>query len=290
MTNENKPVSIAEFNPELLEFSEPKVNGAQKLVFVNYNSRHLYLMTDKVSLPLGMRKWFYPADSTNEKDASYNVSMALNDVFLEKMKQYDHNLREHIMRNCKNSKGKPYTDEYMDDVFRPTVKTYEPDGKDVVYHSMELKVEREMENDQPTGRFLSNRSKHTYLDVYDGNRPGHKLEIDTTNFQSVIPKGSQARCVFELVYVNLGKFFTTKWRLYQIEVFRNQNGLSNDYLFGDLPQQNEELPDDLDTVEKSENEQLENEPVNEPVYESELEPEPEPELKPKSTTKKKRNV
>lgn len=287
MTNENKPVSIAEFNPELLEFSEPKVNGAQKLVFVNYNSRHLYLMTDKINLPLGMRKWFYPADSTNEKDASYNVSMALNDVFLEKMKQYDHRLREHIMRNCKNSKGKPYTDEYMDDVFRPTVKTYEPEGKDVVYHSMELKVEREMENDQPTGRFLSNRSKQTYLDVYDGNRPGHKLEIDTSNFQSVIPKGSQARCVFELVYVNLGKYFTTKWRLYQIEVFRNQNGLSNNYLFGDLPQQNEELPDDLDTVEKSENEQLEH--VEEPVYESEPE---QPEVKPEpvKTTKKKRNV
>jgi hypothetical protein len=287
MTNENKPVSITEFNPELLEFSEPKVNGAQKLVFVNYNSRHLYLMTDKINLPLGMRKWFYPADSTNEKDASYNVSMALNDVFLEKMKQYDHRLREHIMRNCKNSKGKPYTDEYMDDVFRPTVKTYEPEGKDVVYHSMELKVEREMENDQPTGRFLSNRSKQTYLDVYDGNRPGHKLEIDTSNFQSVIPKGSQARCVFELVYVNLGKYFTTKWRLYQIEVFRNQNGLSNNYLFGDLPQQNEELPDDLDTVEKSENEQLEH--VEEPVYESEPE---QPEVKPEpvKTTKKKRNV
>lgn len=286
MTNENKPVSIAEFNPELLEFSEPKVNGAQKLVFVNYNSRHLYLMTDKISLPLGMKKWFYPADSTNEKDASYNISMALNDVFLEKMKQYDHRLREHIMRNCKNSKGKPYTDEYMDDVFRPTVKTYEPEGKDVVYHSMELKVEREMENDQPTGRFLSNRSKQTYLDVYDGNRPGHKLEIDTSNFQSVIPKGSQARCVFELVYVNLGKYFTTKWRLYQIEVFRNQNGLSNNYLFGDLPQQNEELPDDLDTVEKSENEQLEH--VEEPVYESEPEHEVKPE--PVKTTKKKRNV
>lgn len=296
----NSVITPEQLDLSKLTFSKTfKNENNGKMVFVNRKdgerSSRIFVATEKVWLPKGLSR-IRKADAIDSKNDSYVVDIALNqdDTLYEKMMQLDDLVRKEIKNNCQEWIGKKtVSDDVVEDRYKPMVSVYAPEGKDKVYNSMQLKVERERDGSDFTGNFLGNKTSHIPLKFFDGTDANHpEIKVDESNYERMIPKGSQARCLMELVYIYCGAKVSVKWRLVQMELHTKKQEAVTDYAFGSQSvkeevevEEEEDLPEDLDQTEENQSEEEEEEvesEVEEPVV-VKVQP-------PKKTVTKKRAV
>lgn len=282
MSNSNV-ITPEQMNPSEFTFSKVFTdNNNRKMVFVNNGSSKVIVATPKMWLPKGLSR-IRKKDAKNDKEDSFVVDLSLQetDALFHKLTELDDVVKEQIKKNSMEwLKKAKINDEVVEDRYKPIVSVYAPEGRDKVYHSVQLKVERENDGaDGFTGKFLSNKSSKTPLLFFNGNtKIKNPMDVNENNFSTMVPKGCQARCLMELVYITISQRVSVKWRLIQMEVYKREGSISS-YAFPTSDEYTVENKEDLDTENDVEIEkQLEEveEEVDEEVEESEPEPEPEP--------------
>jgi hypothetical protein len=149
-------------------------------------------------------------------------------VFHDKMVEFDTLVKKNIMSHSKEWLGK--TKISMDSIeeafYAPTVRVAtDKDGNVLDYPSrIKGKLDREMEDDSFTGRFLSNKRFKTPVLMFDDNK--QQLDLNESNFESVVPKGSQVVAVLELVYLSITTKVSAKWKIVQGKVSKNQQSIT----------------------------------------------------------------
>ena len=275
-------ITPEQMNPAEFTFSKVFTdNNNRKMVFVNNGNSKVIVDTPKMWLPKGLTR-IRKKDAKNDKEDSFVVDLNLqdSDVLFKKLTELDDVVKNQIKKNSMEwLKKAKVNDEVVEDRYKPIVSVYAPEGRDKVYHSVQLKVERENDGvDGFTGNFLSNKSSKTPLLFFDGNsKEKTQIEVNENNFSTMIPKGCQVRCLMELVYINISQRVSVKWRLIQMEVYKRE-GHINTYAFPNSEEYSVENKDeDLDTESDTKIEQEEEQEVEqEEQEEEEEEEEPEP--------------
>jgi len=160
------------------------------------------------------------------------------------------------MSKSKEWLGKPKVSmETVEDAYyTPSVKIpTDKDGNILDYPSrVRAKLDRERDNsDGFTGRFLSNKRFKTPVLIFDESKS--QLDLDESNFDITVPKGSQVICVLELVYLSITTKVSAKWKLVQAKVFKNQQSITGYAMIDDeseeqkQQQQQQQQQEDLDT-------------------------------------------
>jgi hypothetical protein len=292
-----------------VSFSDVKTdNHGRKMVYVNYNGGKIMVQTPKMYVPNGIKRW-RKKDAVDNKDDSFEMELSFGGEdkedknsleireFHNKLQQFDELVKNNIMSHSKEWLGKPKVsmetieDAYYSSSVRiPTDK----DGNVLDYPSRvraKLDRERDGDSDNFTGRFLSNKRFRTPVLMFDDSK--NQIDLNESNFESVVPKGSQIVCVLELVYLSITTKVSAKWKLVQGKVSRNQQSITG---YAMIEDDEEAIPEDLDTdevVKATSNMSLEvqveenveeDEEVEEEV-EEEIEVKPEP-VKPKGRAKR----
>ena len=279
-----------------ISFSDVKLdNHGRKMVYVNYHGGKIMIQTPKMYVPNGIKRW-RKKDAVDNKDDSFEMEMSFggNDeiqTFHEKMSEFDTLVKKNIMSHSKEWLGK--TKISMDSIeeafYAPTVRVAtDKDGNVLDYPSrIKAKIDREMEGDNFTGRFLSNKRFKTPVLMFDDNK--QQLDLNESNFESVVPKGSQVVAVLELVYLSITTKVSAKWKLVQGKVSKNQQSITGYAMLDDTDDVEGAVPEgavpegavpegvDLDvegeiycpeseeSEESEEEESVEAEPIPEPV-------------------------
>jgi hypothetical protein len=279
-----------------ISFSDVKLdNHGRKMVYVNYNGGKIMIQTPKMYIPNGIKRW-RKKDAVDNKDDSFEMEMSFggesSDVqtFHSKMTDFDTLVKKNIMSHSKEWLGK--TKISMDSIeeafYAPTVRiATDKDGNALDYPSrIKAKLDREMEGDNFTGRFLSNKRFKTPVLMFDDNK--QQLDLNETNFESVVPKGSQVVAVLELVYLSITTKVSAKWKLVQGKVSKNQQSITGYAMLDDGAEGVDTAEDavveegddveDLDTVDGADAADATDstEGADEVVVEEESEDEPEP--------------
>lgn len=277
-----------------LTFSDVKTdNNGRKMVFVNYNGGKITVQTPKMYVPNGIKRW-RKKDAVDNKDDSFEMEMSFGGedknedirVFHQKMEEFDEIVKKQIMSHSKEWLGKPKISmELIENAFyAPTVRVpMDKEGNVLDYPSrIRAKLDRERVNggDDFSGRFLSYKKPATPVLMFDESKV--LIDMDESNFESVVPKNSQVVAVLELVYLTITTKVSAKWKLVQAKVSRNQQNITGYAMLDD-----DEVQEDLDSetpeapastpVQPSPAEVVEEEEDEDEVDEDELdEPEPEP--------------
>jgi hypothetical protein len=202
--------------------------------------------------------------------------------FHSKMEQFDTLVKTNIMSHSKEWLGK--TKISMDSIeeafYAPSVRVAtDKDGTVLDYPSRiraKIDREREGESDNFTGRFLSNKRFKTPVLMFDDSK--NLMEMNETNFESVVPKGSQVTAVLELVYLSITTKVSAKWKLVQAKVVRNEQSITSYAMLDE-----EDLEEDLvvakvtkvtKEMEQESEEESEENSLDNPESESDHEPEP----------------
>ena len=241
-----------------VSFSDVKTdNHGRKMVYVNYNGGKILVQTPKMYVPNGIKRW-RKKDATDNKDDSFELELSFGGEdkedknsleirdFHNKLEQFDELVKQTIMAKSKEWLGKQKVSmETIEDAYyAPSVKVpTDKDGAILDYPSrVRAKLDRERESDSEnfTGRFLSNKRFKTPVLMFDDSKTA--LDLNESNFDSVVPKGSQIICVLELVYLSITTKVSAKWKLVQGKVSKNQQSITS-YAMIDEDSQ----PDDLDT-------------------------------------------
>jgi hypothetical protein len=270
-----------------ISFSDVKLdNHGRKMVYVNYNGGKIMIQTPKMYIPNGIKRW-RKKDAVDNKDDSFEMEMSFggesSDVqtFHSKMTEFDTLVKKNIMSHSKEWLGK--TKISMDSIeeafYAPTVRiATDKDGNALDYPSrIKAKLDREMEGDNFTGRFLSNKRFKTPVLMFDDNK--QQLDLNETNFESVVPKGSQVVAVLELVYLSITTKVSAKWKLVQGKVSKNQQSITGYAMLDDgaedaVVEEGNDV-EDLDTVDGTDGTEGAD-AADEVVVEEESEDEPEP--------------
>lgn len=258
-----------------VSFSDVKTdNHGRKMVYVNYNGGKIMVQTPKMYVPNGIKRW-RKKDAVDNKDDSFEMEMSFggedkedkNSVeireFHTKLGDFDELVKQAIVSKSKEWLGKPKVSmETVEDAYYvPSVKIpTDKDGNVLSYPSrvrVKLDRERELDSDNFTGRFLSSKKYKTPVLIFDNNKS--QLEMNESNFDMVVPKGSQVVAVLELVYLSITSKISAKWKLVQAKVYKNQQSITG-YAMLD---EDEEHQDDLDTAEDEVVEATKNLNVNE---------------------------
>ena len=290
-----------------VSFSDVKTdNHGRKMVYVNYNGGKIMVQTPKMYVPNGIKRW-RKKDAVDNKDDSFEMELSFggedkedkNSVeikeFHNKLEQFDSLVKNAIMSKSKEWLGKPKVSmETIEDAYyAPSVKIpTDKDGNVLDYPSrVRAKIDRERDGDSDnfTGRFLSNKRFKTPVLMFDESK--NQIDMNESNFEMVVPKGSQVICVLELVYLSITTKVSAKWKLVQAKVYRNQQSITG-YAMLDEEQEELELEsenedelvqetkklnvsedvEDVEDVEEQEDEQEESEVVEEESDEVEEEP------------------
>lgn len=298
-----------------LTFSELKqdATGQRKMVFVNLNGGKVIIQTPMMSVPNGIKRW-RKADSKDNRDDSFEMELSFGGdepeikKFHEKMLQFDELVKTQIMSHSKEWLGKQKLSmELIENAFYlPCVKVAtDKEGNLLDYPSrIRAKLDREKVNDGAdfSGRFLSYRKGSVPVLMFDENKK--PIHMDESNFDEVVPKGSHAVAVLELVYLSITQKVSAKWKLVQAKVTKSQSNISG-YAMIDDDEHSPETQEDLDSetpelvsvtksvedvkledTEESEDEKKED---NEDVVPDDLDSESEEEVvvtKPKTRSKK----
>jgi hypothetical protein len=247
-----------------VSFSDVKTdNHGRKMVYVNYNGGKILVQTPKMYVPNGIKRW-RKKDATDNKDDSFEMELSFggedkedkNSIeireFHNKLEQFDEMVKKTIMAKSKEWLGKPKVSmETIEDAYySPSVKIpTDKDGVVLDYPSRiraKLDRERESDSDNFTGRFLSNKRFKTPVLMF--NESKEQIEMNESNFDAVVPKGSQVICVLELVYLSITSKVSAKWKLVQAKVYRNQQSITG-YAMIDEESQQEDLDTENDVVE-----------------------------------------
>jgi hypothetical protein len=258
-----------------VSFSDVKTdNHGRKMVYVNYNGGKILIQTPKMYVPNGIKRW-RKKDAVDNKDDSFEMEMSFggedkedkNSVeireFHSRLEQFDELVKQTIMSKSKEWLGKPKVSmETIEDAYyAPSVKVpTDKDGNVLDYPSrVRVKLDRERENDSDnfTGRFLSSKKYKTPVLIFDGNKT--QLDINETNFDMVVPKGSQVVSVLELVYLSITTKVSAKWKLVQAKVHRNQQSITGYAMIDDEQSHQEDLDTENDVVEATKKLDLEDE-------------------------------
>ena len=242
-----------------VSFSDVKTdNNGRKMVYVNYNGGKIMVQTPKMYVPNGIKRW-RKKDAADNKDDSFELELSFGGEdkedknsleirdFHNKLEQFDGLVKNAIMSKSKEWLGKPKVSmETIEDAYYvPSVKIpTDKDGNILDYPSrVRAKLDRERDNaDGFTGRFLSNKRFKTPVLIFDENKS--QLDLDESNFDTTVPKGSQVICVLELVYLSITSKISAKWKLVQAKVFKNQQSITGYAMIDDESSQQKE---DLDT-------------------------------------------
>lgn len=244
-----------------VSFSDVKTdNHGRKMVYVNYNGGKIMVQTPKMYVPNGIKRW-RKKDAVDNKDDSFEMELSFggedkedkNSIeireFHNKLQQFDELVKQNIMSHCKEWLGKPKVSmETIEDAYySPSVRIpTDKDGNVLDYPSRvraKLDRERDGDSDNFTGRFLSNKRFKTPVLMFDESKT--QMDLNESNFESVVPKGSQVVCVLELVYLSITTKVSAKWKLVQGKVSRNQQSITGYAMIED----EEEVQEDLDTDE-----------------------------------------
>lgn len=255
----------SQFDLSKITFSDVKVdNNGRKMVFVNYNRGKVLLQTPKMYVPNGLRRW-RKKDVTDNKDDAFELELSFgtqetstdkNSVEIREFHKRLQDFDELVKRNMISHSGewlgkKKLSMETIEegDLYIPSVKVAkDKDGNVLEYPSrIKAKLDRERigESDNFTGRFLSNKRYKTPVMIFDENK--HSMDLNEANYDVVVPKGSQAIVLLELVYLNIGTRVSAKWKLVQGQVWASRQTITGFALLtdDDEAQQHSELPDDL---------------------------------------------
>lgn len=251
-------LKINDLDLSKLKFSDVKVNAqGRKLVFVNNNDKKIILQTPKMYLPNGINRWRQKDVLDNKSDA-FEMELSFGgdspDVigFHEKMKEYDEIVKQQILENPKDwvNKQKISLETIEDAFYNPVVRlAYDKNHNKIDYPDrIKIKIDREKDGDDYTGKFLSNKKFKTPVLGFDTNR--NPIEFNESNYEQAVPKGSHVVCIIELVYISIAAKISTKWKLVQFKVFKNQQNI-NDYALID-DEENDGLIDDNNEIEEVE--------------------------------------
>ena len=253
-------------------FSDVKKLGKGKMVYANLNSDKIILQTPKMSVPFGISRWRDPsADDSNGDSFRLGLSFYGEEnnedihTFKKNLEQFDDMIKQKIKENSKEWLNKSTVSmEVIEDAYYvPNVKlSVDKDGKE--YPSrVEVKLDRQKEEDEFTGKFVSNKRFNHEIMVFDENK--NPLELNESNYESVVPKGSQAICIIELVYISITAKISCKWKLVQMKVFKNKNAITDYVIVDDDESDIVNVKEDLDSDEEKTNlDNIEEELVSEP--------------------------
>ena len=249
-----------------VSFSDVKTdNHGRKMVYVNYNGGKIMVQTPKMYVPNGIKRW-RKKDAVDNKDDSFEMELSFGGEdnsdknsleikeFHSKLEQFDEMVKNEIMKKSKEWLGKPKVSmETVEDAYySPSVKIpTDKDGNILDYPSRiraKLDREREADGDNFTGRFLSNKRFKTPVLMFDESKS--QIEMNESNFDLVVPKGSQVICVLELVYLSITSKVSAKWKLVQSKVFRNQQSITG---YAMIDEDSDVVQDDLDTDNEVQN-------------------------------------
>lgn len=249
-------------------FSDVKKMGKGKMVYANLNGGKIVLQTPKMSVPFGISRWRDDNADDNKGD-SFRLGLSFygeetnNDikVFRENLSQFDEMIKQKIKENSKEWLGKPNISMELinEALYVPNVKVpKDSDGNVLDYPSrFEVKLDRQKNGDEFTGKFLSNKKFNHEILIYDENK--NLVEMNESNYDTVIPKGSSVITIVELVYISITAKISCKWKLVQAKIFKNQKAIT-DYAIvdddddeeDDEKEQSNELIDDLDSESNDE--------------------------------------
>lgn len=281
----------------------------KKIFYVNHNKKPIMFQTPKMYLPNGLKHWDsgdYPESYELElsfgedKEIVTNNNKNIKD-FESKMTQLDDLIKAQIFENPQDwiSERKPVDKDDIEFLRKNITKTHyknhivrvpkDKDGNVLEYpNRMRIKVDRERENELFTGYFCSNRRHKTKVMMFDDS--GENLDLSESNFKEVVPAGSKATLILELVNISLigGKVYP-KWKLIQGKVYRSSSSIT-DIIIEDDEDENKDHPEDLDSIEHESPVQEVKELEDVKEEEEEVEDEFEEEVKPIKKTKKGKSV
>ena len=281
-------IKTTEFDVSKVSFSmKVDKESKRKIFYVNHNKQPILVQTPKMYLPNGIKHWVsasYPESFELELSFSEDKENIVNNKniqdFHDKMKALDDLIKDQILNNPKDWVGKQKASmELIEESYYPNPIVRVPKDKEghvLDYPDrMRIKVERERENDNNyTGHFVSNRRHKTRVMVFDENN--ENLNLDETNFETVVPRGSKAITVIELVNINVvGDKVYPKWKFIQAKVFRSQKSITENIIEDD--DEEDGVQEDLDSVSDPKVEELSKE-VEDLKVEEEVEEQVEDEV------------
>lgn len=281
-------------------FSDVKVdNHGRKMVYVNYTGGKILVQTPRMYVPNGIKRW-RKKDAVDNKDDSFEMELSFGGEdktdknsmeikeFHSKLEDFDNIVKQQIMNKSKEwlGKSKISMDSIEEAFYAPMVRVpTDKDGNVLEYPSrVRVKLDRERNADDSfSGRFLSSKRFRTPVLMFDENK--NPMDLDESNFENVVPKGSQVVAVLELVYLSISTKVSAKWKLVQAKVHKNQQTITSYAMIDDEEtstpqQQQQQQQSDLDTAEDADNEvddvevdDVEGEDIDEVEAESEAESE-----------------
>ena len=251
-------------------FSDVRKMGKGKMVYVNSNGGKIILQTPKMGVPFGISRWRDDNADDNKGD-SFRLGLSFYGEetnaevrqFKEQLQNFDEIIKNEIKKNSKEWLGKPnLSTELIEQAFYVSnVKVpKDSDGNILEYPPrFEVKLDRQKNGDEFTGKFVSNKKFNHEVLIYDENK--NLIPMDETNYDTVIPKGSQCISIVELVYISITAKVSCKWKLVQAKVFKNQKAIT-DYAIVDSDDEEDSddksvngLKDDLDSEPSDNNEE-----------------------------------
>ena len=272
-----------------VSFSDVKTdNHGRKMVYVNYNGGKIIVQTPKMYVPNGIKRW-RKKDAIDNKDDSFEMELSFGGedkddknsqeikMYHDKMEEFDTMIKETIIKNSSKwlGKAKMNMDLVESAFYAPTVKVaVDKDGNTLDYPSrVKSKIDREREGDSDnfTGRFLSNKKFKTPLYTYDESKV--QTELNEQNFENVVPKGSQVVAVLELVYLSITTKVSSKWKLVQARVSKNQQAITGYAMLDDDDEEVEDLDSETPQTQEQEQHQEQTQEQTQELIQEELEEE-----------------
>ena len=297
-------IKINDLDLSNITFSDIKTdNNGRKMVFVNNNGGKILVQTPKMFAPNGLKRW-RKKDATDNKDDSFEIELSFigedNDSkngkeihnMHKKLEEFDNLIKNKIQEHSKEWLGKPKVSmELIENAFyTPIVKiATDKEGNILDYPSrVRVKLDRERNGDNFTGRFLSHKRPPTEILVFNHNK--ERIPMNEDNFELVIPKASQVIAVMELVYLSITTKVSAKWKLVQAKVESNSTNITSYAMLDDVEEANYENEVSLKnlSLEEQPQQHLEEHPEEHPEEQENdpLEPEPVVVVKSKRVSKK----
>lgn len=219
-----KVTKIQNVDVDAVEFSAPRQNknNAGKTIYVNQASAPLRIQTPKLHCPFGVSCWDEKGNAGGPK--KYHLELSFHNVegiVQEKFKSLEEQLLEYANENSVEIFGKKMSMDVIVEFFTSSLKPNpfqepDPDYKYATRVKCKLNV-----NDK--GEFL--------VDVYNGAKVNgqvnhERVPMTESNYDQVIPKGSEVRAIMSCSGWNVNKKFGLTWRIEQLQVFANSHKLN----------------------------------------------------------------
>lgn len=297
-------------------FSATKIDvHNRKMSFLNHDGTGIMIQTPKMYAPNGIKRWSKPdPNNPSTKDDKFEIELQFSGLdrddshskevqeFHQKMQDLDELIKTEVLKNAGDWLGKPNLSKVVleEAYYKPIVRVSKDmkTGETGKYPPrIRAKIDRDFPKDggEATGRFLSNKRYRTEVFLYNENK--ERIELNESNAEEAVPKGSQVVCILELVYLSISPAAVSiKWKLVQAKVYPNHQAITGNIFIDDEEVHQQQHQEDLDTdnskhVEAGHSDDEENvEDVEEETDDEQAAPAPEPvkpePVKPKARAKR----